>query len=72
MKNSRAIVPTLRINDAIKQRQQKYIIGKSRNNLFITQTPQCFNLKEIYNLHKLYKHRYLDDDLSLLKNFIAP
>ncbi len=69
MKNSRAVVPTLRINDAIKQKQQKCIIGKSRNNLFITQTPQCFNLKEIYNLHKLYKHRYLDDDFSLLKNF---
>ena len=69
MKNSRAVVPILKINDAIKQRQQKYIMGKNRNDLFITQTPQCFNLKEIYNLHKLYKHRYLDDDLSLLKNF---
>ena len=69
MKKSRVVVPTLKINDAIKQKQQKYIMGKSRNDLFITQTPQCFNLKEIYNLHKLYKHRYLDDDLSLLKNF---
>ena len=69
MKKSRVVVPTLKINDAIKQKQQKYIMGKSRNDLFVTQTPQCFNLKEIYNLHKLYKHRYLDDDLSLLKNF---
>ena len=69
MKKSRVVVPTLKINDAIKQKQQRYVIGKSRNDLFITQTPQCFNLKEIYNLHKLYKHRYLDDDLSLLKNF---
>ena len=69
MNNYRAVVPSLRINDAVKQKLQKYIIGKSRNNLFITQTPQCFNLKEIYNLHKLHKHRYLDDDFSLLKNF---
>ena len=69
MKDCRAVVPILKINDAIKQKHQKNIIGKSRNDLFITQTPQCFNLKEIYNLHKLYKHRYLDDDFSLLKNF---
>ncbi len=69
MKNSRAVIPALKINDAIKQKQQKYIMGKNRNDLFITQTPQCFNLKEIYNLHKLYKHRYLDDDFSLFKNF---
>ena len=69
MKKFRVVVPTLKINDAIKQKHQKYIIGKSRNDLFVTQTPQCFNLKEIYNLHKSYKFRYLDDDFSLLKNF---
>ena len=69
MKKSRVVVPTLKINDAIKQKHQKYIIGKSRNDLFVTQTPQCFNLKEIYNLHKSYQFRYLDDDFSLLKNF---
>ena len=45
MKKSRVVVPTLKINDAIKQKQQKYIMGKSRNDLFVTQTPQCFNLK---------------------------
>ena len=43
-------------------------MSKSRNNLFVTQTPQCFNLREMYNLHKSYKNRYLDDDFSLLKN----
>lgn len=68
MKIYKGVIPTLKINDAVKQRQKKYIIGKNRNNLFITQTPQCFNLKEIYNLHKFYKHRYLDDDFSLLKD----
>ena len=69
MKNSKAVIPIIKIQDAIKEKHEKRIIGKSRKNLFITQTPQCFNLKEIYNLHKFYKFRYLDDDLSLLKNF---
>ena len=32
----------------------EYIIGKNgRKDLFLTQTPQAFNLKEIYNLHKI-------------------
>jgi len=69
MKNSKAVIPIIKIQDAVKEKHEKRIIGKSRKNLFITQTPQCFNLKEIYNLHKFYKFRYLDDDLSLLENF---
>ena len=69
MKKNRAVIPVLKINDAIKQRYQKNVIGKKRDIFFLTQTPQCFNLREIYNLHKSYKFRYLDDDLSLLKNF---
>ena len=69
MKNSRAVVPILKINDALKQINQKFIVGKNRNDFFITQTPQCFNLKEIYNLHKKFKFRYSDDDFSLLNTF---
>ena len=69
MKKNRAVIPVLKINDAIKQRYQKNIIGKKRESFFLTQTPQCFNLKEIYSLHKSYKFRYQDDDLSLLTNF---
>ena len=68
MKNSRAVIPILKINDAIKQKHEKYVINKNRNNLFATQTPQCFSLKEIFSLHKSDKYRYLDDDFSLLKD----
>ena len=34
MKNSRAVIPILKINDAIKQKHEKYVINKNRNNLF--------------------------------------
>ena len=27
--------------------KEEYIVGKKRDNLFLTQTPQAFNLKEI-------------------------
>ena len=69
MKNIRAVVPKISIQDAVKQKidssLNEYILGKSRDNLFLTQTPQAFNFKEIYNLHKKNDGKYKDDDISL-------
>ena len=69
MKNARAVVPKIRVHDAIKQiidtSKEEYIIGKKRDNLFLTQTPQAFTLKEIYHLHKTNSGKYKDDDISL-------
>jgi len=72
MKNARAVVPKINIRDAVKQKIDssinEYILGKNRNNLFLTQTPQAFNLKEIYHLHKTNSSKYKDDDISLYMN----
>jgi 2-C-methyl-D-erythritol 4-phosphate cytidylyltransferase / 2-C-methyl-D-erythritol 2,4-cyclodiphosphate synthase len=69
MKDSRAVIPQIKIQDAVKQiidsSKNEYILGKKRNNLFLTQTPQAFNLKEIYQLHKTHYAKYKDDDISL-------
>ena len=69
MKNTRAVVPKINIQDAVKQKfessKDEYILGKNKNNLFLTQTPQAFNLKEIYHLHKTNAAKYKDDDISL-------
>ena len=69
MRNYRAVVPKIKIQDAIKQiidsSKEEYIVGKKRDNLFLTQTPQAFNLKEIYHLHKTNSDKYKDDDISL-------
>ncbi len=69
MKKARGVIPVLKIQDAIKQKfdsgKYEYMISKDRSNFFLTQTPQAFNLKEIYNLHKEKKLKYKDDDLSL-------
>ena len=69
MKNARAVVPRLKVQDAIKQvidsSKNEYILSKKRDNLFLTQTPQAFNLKEIYLLHKTNPGKYKDDDISL-------
>ena len=69
MKSARAVIPKIKVQDAIKQiidsSKDEYIIGKKRDNLFLTQTPQAFNLKEIYHLHKTNSEKYKDDDISL-------
>ena len=72
MKNFRAVVPKINIQDAVKQiidsSNEEYILGKKRDNLFLTQTPQAFNLKEIYQLHKNNALKYKDDDITLYMN----
>ena len=69
MKNSRSVVPKINIQDAIKQiinsSKEEYIVSKKRDDLFLTQTPQAFNLSEIYDLHKKNADKYKDDDISL-------
>ena len=72
IKNSRkknTIIPILNLEDALKKRLTKNkIISVERNKFFLTQTPQCFNLDEIFKLHTKYKDIYADDDFSLIQN----
>ena len=69
MKNYSAVVPKINISDAIKQiigsSKEEYIIARKRDNIFLTQTPQAFNFKEILHLHKTNSRKYRDDDISL-------
>ena len=69
MKSARAVIPKIKVQDAVKQiidtSKEEYIVGKRRDNLFLTQTPQAFTLKEIYHLHKTNSGKYKDDDISL-------
>jgi len=69
MRKAKAVIPKIEINDAVKQiinsSKEEYIIGKKRKKLFLTQTPQAFNLKEIYHLHNKNGSKYKDDDISL-------
>jgi len=64
-----AIIPILKLQDALKEIKNKNsILSKSRNNFFLTQTPQCFSLNEIFQLHNNKKQKYQDDDFSLIDN----
>jgi len=64
---NRVVIPILELQDALKEKKEEKFINLKRKNFFLTQTPQCFNFKEIYNLHKKNKGKYIDDDLSLIQ-----
>jgi len=68
-KNNKTVIPILKLQDSLKRKQKKNkILSLKRNNFFLTQTPQCFNLNEIFYLHKKNKDKYTDDDFSLITN----
>jgi len=63
------VIPILNLQDALKEKLKKNKTKSViKNNFFITQTPQCFNLNEIFQLHKSKKNEYIDDDFSLMPN----
>ena len=68
-KKNNIVIPVLKLQDALKEKYtKKNFLDLKRNKFFLTQTPQCFNLKNIFNLHKKNKDKYIDDDLSLINN----
>jgi 2-C-methyl-D-erythritol 4-phosphate cytidylyltransferase/2-C-methyl-D-erythritol 2,4-cyclodiphosphate synthase len=69
-KKNRVVIPVLSIQDALKERKlNKNFVNLNRGNFFTTQTPQCFNLDEVMQLHKDRRERYRDDDFSLIDNY---
>ena len=71
IKNSKkySVIPKISINDALKKRTgKKIILSLPRESFFLTQTPQCFDFKEILKLHSKNKSFYKDDDLSLVQS----
>ena len=63
------VIPVLKLQDALKKKyKNNKILNLKKDNFFLTQTPQSFNLKEIFNLHKKNKNLNIDDDLSLIED----
>ena len=68
-RKNRTVIPILKLQDALKKKYKKNnTLSMKRDNFFTTQTPQCFNLNEIFKLHKNDKKKYVDDDFSLINN----
>tara|TARA_Y100000992_G_scaffold58834_1_gene35822 strand:+ start:2652 stop:3758 length:1107 start_codon:yes stop_codon:yes gene_type:complete len=67
LKKNKAVVPIIRSTDSIKYKIKNQIFNLNRNNSILTQTPQAFNFKELYNLAFKNKNK-VSDEASLFIN----
>tara|TARA_Y100000591_G_scaffold236058_1_gene206792 strand:- start:168 stop:1274 length:1107 start_codon:yes stop_codon:yes gene_type:complete len=61
LKQNKAVVPVLSSTDSVKYKTQNEIYNLNRKNLLLTQTPQAFRFKELYNLANKQKTKITDE-----------
>jgi 2-C-methyl-D-erythritol 4-phosphate cytidylyltransferase / 2-C-methyl-D-erythritol 2,4-cyclodiphosphate synthase len=61
LKTNKAVVPFITSNDSIKYKIQNQIFNLNRNNSVLTQTPQAFRFKELFNLASREKNKVSDE-----------
>ena len=68
LENNKAVVPYLNSENSVKYKSNKKINNLDRNKVLLTQTPQCFNFNELFNLYKNNKEKITDEASLYLKN----
>tara|TARA_B100002052_G_scaffold293562_1_gene316879 strand:+ start:605 stop:1702 length:1098 start_codon:yes stop_codon:yes gene_type:complete len=68
LKNNKAVVPYINTNNSTKYKYKNKIINLKRERVYLTQTPQCFDFKTLYNLAKNSKNSVTDESSLFLKN----
>ena len=61
LKKNKAVVPALNSKDSIKYKIKNQLFNLNRNNSFLTQTPQAFKFKDLYNLSIEQKNKVTDE-----------
>ena len=68
LKKNKAVVPYLKSENSVKYKIRNKINNLSRNRVLLTQTPQCFNFQEIFNLYKKNKEKITDEASLYIRN----
>ena len=68
LKKNNAVVPYLKSENSVKYKIKNKINNLNRNKVLLTQTPQCFNYKELFNLYKRNKEKITDEASLYLNN----
>jgi len=61
LKKNKAVIPTTNSKDSIKYKINKRIFNLEKEKSFLTQTPQAFKFKELYNLYINQKYKVTDE-----------
>ncbi len=68
LKKNNAVVPYLKSENSVKYKIKNKINNLDRNKVLLTQTPQCFNFQELFNLYKSNKEKITDEASLYLRN----
>ena len=69
LKKNHAVIPVLKVNDATKRIKNNIVFKNiKRNELRLSQTPQGFTFKKIYEKHEENINQSFDDDAVLFTN----
>ena len=70
LKKNKAVIPVVASKDSIKYKIKNQIFNLNKNNSLLTQTPQAFRFKELYNLAINSKNKVSDEaTLFINKNY---
>ena len=68
LKKNKAVVPVISPKDSIKYKIKNQIFNLNKNNSLLTQTPQAFRFKELYNLAINEKNKISDEATLFINN----
>ena len=68
LKKYKAVVPYIKTDHSAKYIFNNKIINLKREKVLLTQTPQCFDFKTIYNLSKINKNKITDEASLFINN----
>jgi len=69
LNKNKAVVPYINTNDSVKYNYRNKIVNLKRERILLTQTPQCYDFKTLYDLSKNNKYLVTDEaTLFLNKN----
>ena len=68
LKNNKASVPFIKSKDSIKIKLKNQLFNLDKDKLFLTQTPQAFKFKVLYNLSIKEKNKIQDEATLFIKN----
>ena len=64
---NKAVIPVITAKDTIKYKSRNQLFNLNRKNLLLTQTPQAFRFKDLYNL-AIKEKRKVTDEATLFIN----
>ena len=68
LKKNKAVIPVILPRDSIKYKIKNQIFNLNKNNSLLTQTPQAFRFKELYNLAINEKNKISDEATLFINN----